>query len=96
MTEFGPDSVSLHFSPASPGQALGAEPGNTVADLKRIFGAASAVKTKLVVRKHDFSSAQTAYQRARSAPSPQAVFYKDATPRMGTVFKSREAPPLLR
>ncbi len=71
--------MSLHFSPASPGQ--GAEPGNTVADLKRIFGAAPAVKTKLVVRKHDFSSAQTAYQRARSAPSSQFIFYKDATPR---------------
>ena len=76
MTEFGPDSVSLHFSPGQ-----GAEPGNTVADLKRIFGAAPAVKTKLVVRKHDFSSAQTAYQRARSAPSSQLIFYKDATPR---------------
>ena len=70
MTEFGPDSVSLHFSPGQ-----GAEPGNTVADLKRIFGAAPAVKTKLVVRKHDFSSAQTAYQRARSAPSSQLIFY---------------------
>ena len=58
MTEFGPDSVSLHFSPGQ-----GAEPGNTVADLKRIFGAAPAVKTKLVVRKHDFSSAQTASER---------------------------------
>ena len=76
----------------------------TVGDLYRIFGTdrkrddapAVAPATKLVVRKHDFSSAQTAYQRARSAPSPQAVFYKDATPRMGTVFKSREAPPLLR
>ena len=79
MTEFGQDSVSLHFPPASPGQE--AEPGNTVADLKRIFGAAPAVKTKLVVRKHDFSSAQTAYQRARSAPSSQLIFYKDATPR---------------
>ena len=79
MPEFGQDSVSLHFPPASPGQE--AEPGNTVADLKRIFGAAPAVKTKLVVRKHDFSSAQTAYQRARSAPSSQLIFYKDATPR---------------
>ena len=49
--------------------------------MKRIFGAAPAVKTKLVVRKHDFSSAQTAYQRARSAPSSQLIFYKDATPR---------------
>ena len=37
--------------------------------MKRIFGAAPAVKTKLVVRKHDFCSAQTAYQRARSAPA---------------------------
>ena len=61
----------------------------TVGDLYRIFGTdrkrddapAVAPATKLVVRKHDFSSAQTAYQRARSAPSSQLIFYKDATPR---------------
>mmetsp|Transcript_15744 Transcript_15744/g.42628 ORF Transcript_15744/g.42628 Transcript_15744/m.42628 type:complete len:277 (-) Transcript_15744:4-834(-) len=61
----------------------------TVGDLYRIFGTdrkrddapAVAPATKLVVRKHDFSSAQTAYQRARSAPSSQFIFYKDATPR---------------
>ena len=80
MTEFAPFAPPPDAGPGAPG---------TVGDLYRIFGTdrkrddapAVAPATKLVVRKHDFSSAQTAYQRARSAPSSQLIFYKDATPR---------------
>ena len=80
MTEFAPFAPPPDAGPGAPG---------TVGDLYRIFGPARkrddapavAPATKLVVRKHDFSSAQTAYQRARSAPSSQLIFYKDATPR---------------
>ena len=80
MTEFAPFAPPPDAGPGAPG---------TVGDLYRIFGTdrkrddapAVAPATKLVVRKHDFSSAQTAYQRARSAPSSQFIFYKDATPR---------------
>ena len=74
MTEFAPFAPPPDAGPGAPG---------TVGDLYRIFGTdrkrddapAVAPATKLVVRKHDFSSAQTAYQRARSAPSfdPAAV-----------------------
>ena len=90
MTEFVPFAPPPDAGPGAPG---------TVGDLYRIFGTdrkrddapAVAPATKLVVRKHDFSSAQTAYQRARSAPSSQLIFYKDATSRSGAQSTSRSS-----
>ena len=62
MTEFAPFAPPPDAGPGAPG---------TVGDLYRIFGTdrkrndapAVAPATKLVVRKHDFSSAQTASER---------------------------------
>ena len=72
MTEFAPFAPPPDAGPGAPG---------TVGDLYRIFGTdrkrddapAVAPATKLVVRKHDFSSAQT----AKSARAVGAVFAID-------------------